>query len=179
MASSSQDRRWKSLLFWLKTEHGMNVENELLVETRDVKGYGRGLFASRRCRPSTTLFTVPAKALININTLRRIYAPKFVSDLTAVQQISMHLLLHRPREDDDALDPAYGPFISTMPRDFDSHPLTWLVKSKDFPETVIDRPEERLLKMLPPSPSRALNRLYKRFMDDWTAVYKLLVSTST
>lgn len=42
----------------------------------------------------------------------------------------MHLFIWRPKADEDSADPFFGPYISMLPRDFSSHPLTWLVLSK-------------------------------------------------
>ncbi|KAH9951338.1 SET domain-containing protein [Amylocystis lapponica] len=172
---SDDASRWASLLSWLKDTHGMSVDVDgLLVQCKDVPGAGRGLFASRACSPSTPLFTVPANALINTRTLAAIYPPrtyKRIQNLTAVQQISLHLLLHRPDGDQDSLDSSHGPYISTLPRDFVSHPLTWLVKHVDVGQDV---PEIDLLKSLPPSVSLALTNLHTRFLNDWTVVHSRL-----
>ncbi|KZT11365.1 SET domain-containing protein [Laetiporus sulphureus 93-53] len=165
----SDDQRWHRLLCWLRDAHGTDIGTErMLVKYGSVEGAGRGLFASKSCLPSTTLFTIPAKALINVDTL----GPMYISSrrgqmLTATQLISLHLFLHKPREDEDSLDPAFGPYISTMPRNFDSHPLSWLVKSK---QSQPQMPETLLLETLPPSVTAALTSLYNRFELDQRAV---------
>ncbi|GBE82304.1 hypothetical protein BKA93DRAFT_760434 [Sparassis latifolia] len=173
-ASSSlgmnDERRWRCLLSWLKNQHGMDVVDALLVECRDTKDAGKGLFATRACPPSTVLFTVPAKAMININTLSAIFSPR-VREMTAVQQISLYLLLHRPAQDEDSLDLVYGPYISTLPRDFSSHPVTWFMKRHTSNE---HDTESQLLKSLPPSVLAALENLSARFLKDWEVVNKCM-----
>lgn len=129
-------------------------------------------------KPSTTLFKVPAKALINTTTLAALYPPNHMRKLTAVQQITLHLLLWKPQGDEDSSDGAFGPYISTMPPEFDSHPLTWLVKLQNAQNDMKGSPEELLLKSLPPSVSAALNKLANRFRRDWAAVCRHLVSIS-
>ncbi|OSX65230.1 hypothetical protein POSPLADRAFT_1134102, partial [Postia placenta MAD-698-R-SB12] len=140
---------------------------------------GRGLFATQPCSPSATLFTVPGKALINTRTLAAIYPGGSLKNLTAVQQISMHLLLHRPAGDADSADPAFGPYISTMPRDFDSHPLTWLRRLENATQMDPLRTEETLLKCMSPSTRSALQLLWSRFQEDWNMVRNLSLLTTS
>ncbi|PSR74907.1 hypothetical protein PHLCEN_2v9441 [Hermanssonia centrifuga] len=164
-SNKKTSERWERLLYWLETEHGMHVgESGILVECRDSKDGGRGLFA-----PSSTLFTIPAKAMMNTRTLSSTYPPPADGpSLSAIQLISLHLLLHRPTEDCESLDAMFGPYISTLPRDFDSHPLTWLVQSQ------ISAPSRAvygvMLECIPPSVSAAIMRLSSRFWEDWRAV---------
>lgn len=119
---------------------------------------------------------MPGKALINTRTLAAIYPGGSLKNLTAVQQISMHLLLHRPAGDADSADPAFGPYISTMPRDFDSHPLTWLRRLENATQMDPLRTEETLLKCMSPSTRSALQLLWSRFQEDWNMVRSHLVS---
>ena len=116
---------------------------------------------------------------MNARTLRPLYAK---TELTAVQLISLHLCLHRPHEDGRSTDVHFAPYIDVLPREFDSHPLTWLVNrtlSSGGPGNVL---EYDLLSMLPPSVDVALKQIEARFEDDWKAVethvqsvWKLLV----
>ncbi|KAH0830552.1 hypothetical protein J3R83DRAFT_2006 [Lanmaoa asiatica] len=134
------------------------------------------LHAVPACQPGSLLFVVPPKALMNKMTLKWLYPPniRVVKTLTAVQLISMHLFIWRPRADNDSADPSFGPYISVLPRDFGSHPLTWLFLSK------LDKADDlqiSLLNSLPPSVSAALHRLHTRFWDDWCKVRTFLQRT--
>ncbi|EMD38538.1 hypothetical protein CERSUDRAFT_135411, partial [Gelatoporia subvermispora B] len=166
-AASDDTRRWERLLQWLKNVHGMDTGPDgLLVECKEVEGAGRGLIARNPCPPSSTLFTIPAKALVNVNTLAAVY-PTEQCKLSATQMISLHLLLHRPASEKNSLDPLFGPYISTIPRDFASHPLTWSLEQR---LTGIIVPQGRLLTLLPPSVSAALTALNRRFSGDWSVI---------
>ena len=110
---------------------------------------------------------------MNKMTLKPHYPPVVKASVTAVQLISMHLFIWRPKADEDSADPFFGPYISILPRDFGSHPLTWLVLSK---LNKVDDLRISLLNYLPPSVLAALHRLYTRFWDDWCKVRTFLVS---
>ena len=86
--------------------------------------------------------------------------------------ITLHLLLHRPGEDGISYDPTYGPYISTMPRDFDSHPLTWAMRSKLGQATAV---EKSLLASLPPAVLSMLRQQMEGFEGDWKAVREYVV----
>ncbi|TCD69710.1 hypothetical protein EIP91_006477 [Steccherinum ochraceum] len=175
MSKSSYDHQlWRSLLSWLETKHGMKTDSEhLRVECRNAPGSGKGLFLLKDCSRSSLLFKIPARALINIKTLSPFYpaavGPNGNLELSAVQMISLHLLLHKPSDEDGSisLDPTFGPYISTMPRDFSSHPCWWLVKQR-MGRTEVH--EDRLLESLPPSVMRELKLLSEKFWKDWSAV---------
>jgi hypothetical protein len=124
------------------------------------------------CKASEPLFTVPATALINVETLAMNY-PDHGSP-TATQLISLHLFLFRPEDEHDSADPLFGPFISIFPRmqEFDSHPLTWLVRRA----TNTGSPSQSaLLDLLPPHVSSSLVALKDRFFEDWNAVLRYMV----
>ncbi|KAJ7709925.1 hypothetical protein B0H17DRAFT_244694 [Mycena rosella] len=125
----------------------------LLVEPRESPSAGIGLFAVASIPASTPLFTIPARALLNSRSLAAHYPPA----LNAVQLIALHLCLYRPLHPSPSLDPLFGPYISTLPREFDSHPLTSHVKAAD--------PSQ-----LPPSVVNALARLHARYLHDWNTV---------
>ncbi|TFK54901.1 SET domain-containing protein [Heliocybe sulcata] len=159
--SANSNRRWERLLVWLRDEHGMKTgEEDLRVACRYRPGAGNGLYALDRCTPSTTLFTVPASALLNIRTLERRYPPRR-PPLSATQLVSLHLFLHRPEGESECKDPAFGPYISVLPRQFDAHPLTWRIR----------RTEGELLSRLPPSVSRVVDVVTQRFQIDWDTVF--------
>ena len=159
-------------------------------------GAGRGLFALRDCpvsRPEicvagntlilpssfqrgTTLFKVPSTALMNRTTVSKLYPGLRKRKLSGIQLVSLHLLLHKPSGDNDSLDPVFGPYISTLPRDFSSHPLTWMVKRTLKRE---DDWERRTLEYLPSSVIGKLTALYKRFWDDWEVISGVLVRCSS
>ncbi|KAJ7109358.1 hypothetical protein C8R44DRAFT_802311 [Mycena epipterygia] len=136
------------LVEWL--ELGPQERN---VEARETPGAGRGLFALTNIPPSTPFLTIPARALLNSRSL----VPHYPPGLNAVQLIALHLCLYRPLHPSHSLDPLFGPYISTLPREFDSHPLTSHVKAADARE-------------LPPSVDTALVRLHARYLHDWTTV---------
>jgi hypothetical protein len=91
--------------------------------------------------------------------------------LSAVQMISWHLFLHRPKGEDDSQDPLFGPYITMLPREFDSHPLTWTIMRKASEGEL----HASLLDLLPPSIQGSLTQLQDRFWQDWKAVSSCLV----
>ena len=121
----------------------------------------------------TTLFKVPSTALMNRTTVAKLYPQLHKRKLSATQLISLHLLLHKPSGDDDSSDPAFGPYISTLPREFSSHPLTWMVKQKLTQETDWER---RTLVFLPPGAARKCADLHMRFWKDWETLLSVIVS---
>ncbi|KAJ6596873.1 hypothetical protein DFH09DRAFT_1023264 [Mycena vulgaris] len=126
----------------------------LLVEPRATLSAGIGLFAVAEIPPKTPLFTIPAHSLVNSRSL----APHYLPGLNAVQLIALHLCLYRPLHSSQSLDPLFGPYISTLPPEFDSHPLTCHVKNAA--DTL----------QLPPSVASALVRLHARYLHDWHTV---------
>lgn len=125
----------------------------------------------RLLQRGTTLFKVPSTALMNRTTVAKLYPHLLKRKLSATQLISLHLLLHKPSGDDDSLDPSFGPYISTLPREFSSHPLTWMVKQKLKQES----DWERQSLLLPPGSARKCAELHKRFWKDWEALSLVLV----
>ena len=123
-------------------------------------------------QPSATLFTIPASAMINLRTLSPLYPAAGKLLLTANQMIPLHLVLHRPGEDGISRDPSWGPFISTMPRGFGSHPVTWAVRKRLGLATVL---EEDLLSLLPPTTASAVNDRVRPFMADMKAICEYAV----
>ncbi|KAI0781004.1 SET domain-containing protein [Trametes elegans] len=163
-------QRWERLLTWLRREHGMDTD-AMYVQARNAPGAGRGLFAVKEIPASTLLFQVPSTALMNGNTVPPLYPQIKKGKLSAVQFVSLHLLLHKPAGEDDSLDSTFGPYISTLPRDFSSHPLTW------FARGVLGKPESRtssFLDHLPPSTLQTVVRLHKRFRQDFKAVVDVM-----
>lgn len=120
-------------------------------------------------QPSEQLFAIPSTALINVATLAAHYPSS--SSLSPTQLISLHLFISRPMNGHDSDDAVFGPFISILPREFDSHPLTWMVRRK------VDNSGSPLLELLPPSITSALTALRKRFFKDWDIISKYNVST--
>ena len=122
------------------------------------------------------MLSVPASALINIKTLEpyyRLLCPSL--SLTATQLISLHLFLHRP-ENGKSTDPLFGPYISILPQEFESHPLTWLIKCKRQENSELT--SLNLLRNLSPTVVTALRRVGERFYDDWKVLRRFLVSPS-
>jgi hypothetical protein len=128
------------------------------------------LFALKDIPPSTPLFKIPAKAMINTRTLVGLY-PKTRPKLTATQIMSMHLFLFRlsPPEN-KAKDAAFGPYVSVLPSDFETHPLTWLIKSR------VSDGKRELLEYLPKDALKSLRNVSIRFDQDWERVSHYLVS---
>jgi hypothetical protein len=110
--------------------------------------------------------------MVNLKTLSPFYPPIGSSALTATQMVSLHLSLHRPRDDGVSHDPTFGPYISTMPHDFESHPINWAVR--DY-LGLANAAEKTSLASLPPAISSALRQQVQKFMADWKAVCKYLV----
>ena len=117
----------------------------------------------------TPLLTLPSKAKINMKTLG--HYPN-LKRLTATQLISLHLLLHKPAPGCESDDSHFGPYISVLPREFGSHPLTWVVHRTLGAQS---REEHILLRLLPPSVLFDLLLLEGRFWKDWEAVRQYLV----
>ncbi|CCL99118.1 uncharacterized protein FIBRA_01132 [Fibroporia radiculosa] len=192
MAEGNRDsERWNRMLTWLRDEHGMEMGEEgLFIESKSTAGnclwFSSPLSVKMRSfknqeedclrqetvrthlQPSAQLLTIPSTALINVKTLASVYtSPYSLKGLTAVQQMSLHLLMHRPEGEHDSLDPVFGPYLSTLPRNFDSHPLTWIVKLK---RTGAKASEMSMLESLPPSVTQSLRKLQDLFYEDWKAV---------
>ncbi|KAH9901320.1 SET domain-containing protein [Cubamyces lactineus] len=159
-------QRWERLLVWLRDKHGMDTA-ALRIEPRTVPGAGRGLFATKDIPPSSILFEIPSGALLNAATVLPLYPQIKEGQLSGTQLVSLHLLLHKPSGDADSSDPIFGPYITTLPRDFSSHPLTWLVNRQRKKEDAWSR---YLLDHVPPSAWQAISKLEKRFWKDWDAV---------
>ena len=107
--------------------------------------------------------------MINTKTLASHYPSP--SSLTATQLISLHLVLNRPSSNRKSLDPLFGPYISVLPRDFESHPLTWLLEQDAQQESI----GTKLLECLPPSATTALRDVFGKFLIDWKAVRHYMV----
>ena len=130
--------------------------------------------------PNTPILSIPAAGLLNARTLRNIYPAipleGFCSAtggflMNATQLLSLHLAMHRPKP--ESTDPHFGPYINMCPSDFESHPLTWIVRERMNNAS----PHERqLLSMLPPHVSEQLCGVCDRFRKDWTVAIQCLVS---
>ncbi|KIK59906.1 hypothetical protein GYMLUDRAFT_261879 [Collybiopsis luxurians FD-317 M1] len=142
---------WHKLFAWLNIDSG-----EIMVERRQVAGTDYyGLYTKKPIPPKTVLFAVPKYALLNSKTLASLYNLKDLGSLSAVQMISLHLLLHQEGGAD-----FFSPYISTLPRDFNYHPLTWMVKRDVGPS----------VQLLPPSVIRALQNISSKFRSDLSAI---------
>ncbi|KAL5529173.1 hypothetical protein ACEPAG_5147 [Sanghuangporus baumii] len=169
-----EKKLWRRLVSWMQTK-GFDA-SQLCVEPRPRKGARRGLFVTRTLHPSKKPFLViPAKALLNSRALSSMYrsialegfANTSSSDrlvISGIQLLSIHLALHRPAGHSFSKDPHYGPYIDTLPRDFDNHPLAWIIKEK---LSAAGSHETKLLRGLPPSVHKELEGVAKRFWNDW------------
>jgi hypothetical protein len=135
-------------------------------------GAGYGLFATRTIAPSTPLFNIPAKALMNSLTLAPHY-PSPPKGFTCTQYVALHLMIHRPKDAQAATDPLFGPYISVLPREFDAHPLTWLWKHEHGAPT--NSLQSQLLGTLPPRIMSKLDKMSNLFEVDWNTTKKYLV----
>ncbi|KAJ6547545.1 hypothetical protein B0H19DRAFT_954756 [Mycena capillaripes] len=134
----------------------LEIVGDLEIEPRATSA-GRGLFAAVAIAPSKPLFTIPARALLNCRTL----SPHYPPGLDAIQLIALHLCLYRPLDSFPSSDPLFGPYVSSLPREFDSHPLADHVQHRE--------------RNLPPSVATALARLHDRYLHDWCTVRGYLV----
>ncbi|KAF9477385.1 SET domain-containing protein [Pholiota conissans] len=160
---NTQHPRWNALIDWLAA-HGMDVSPEKFpVQARSSPDAGYGLFALRPIEPSIPLFSIPPKALLNSLTLAPHYPPA-QPKLTCTQFVSLHLLLHRPKKGHTSSDPLFGPYISVLPEDFDSHPLTWLWKKERRKNDLL---ETRLVEVLPSRVLAKLDKMGNLFEIDW------------
>ncbi|KAF9792401.1 hypothetical protein BJ322DRAFT_1151116 [Thelephora terrestris] len=139
------------------------------VERRPRAGYG--LFLTTPCPPLGPLFVVPPPALVNVKTLAPLYPGS--KRLSAHQLISLHLYLHKPLDStQESGDNLFGPFISILPREFDSHPLTWVIEQTLNGD---NEPGSTFLALLPRSTRFLLSTLAGRFQRDSNAVIKYLL----
>ena len=114
---------------------------------------------------------------MNIKTLAPMYSKSGKRPaLSAVQLLTLHLFLHRPREAAELRDPSFGPYIAVLPMHFDSHPLAWLVKRRTGKS--LSKLGEELLAFLPPNVLIALDKLAQRSDDDFSAICSYLVRSS-
>ncbi|KAF7304868.1 SET domain-containing protein [Mycena kentingensis (nom. inval.)] len=134
--------RGSTVLQWLNLD--------LPVELVQSQSAGRIIRATTHIPPSTPLFTIPARFLLNSRTLASHYPQP--SRLSAIQLISLHLSLYRPTQG-PSQDELFGPYIDTLPVEFDLHPLV--------------RPPTT---ELPPSVASALQELRDRYTQDLQAV---------
>lgn len=117
---------------------------------------------------------IPKSALLNSRTLRSIYPDVNLEGyerkskdklvLNGTQLLSIHLCLNRPHESGESEDVNFGPYITTLPREFNNHPLTWLVKKEQNLATTC---ETALLDVCPPGVLLELENVAKRFRKDW------------
>ncbi|KAF5381005.1 hypothetical protein D9615_003936 [Tricholomella constricta] len=171
-AAGQSHPHWQALLAWLNT-HGMNTSPEaMLVQAKSSPGAGHGLFALRSVEPATEILSIPSSALLNSATLSPCY-PRARRLLSATQLISLHLFLYRPTGSQASTDPLFGPYISVLPREFDSHPLTWMLNSQNEHNDV----GRALLITLPISVMCNLRKLADRFKADWRIVQQYLKDT--
>ncbi|GAA5957692.1 hypothetical protein JCM21900_002007 [Sporobolomyces salmonicolor] len=207
---SGTDLVWASLLAWLKTFDGAidPEKNVRLVHN----AAGRGLVARGDLAPDSLLISIPNAALLNLSTLRPLYRSPFHA-LTATQLLSLHLALQFRRHlfspsstsSSTAAEPStitprdkFWPFLATLPRVFETVPLSWSIESRstdklraDFDVDAADisllqrekditpgtrrkrQKQARLLELLPPGVRRRADDVERRFKEDWTTVQKL------
>lgn len=104
--------------------------------------------------------------MLNLRTLHPLYPTlydgrsKLKHGLTGIQLLALHLFVH-PQP---SADPHFGPYIDSLPREFNAHPLTWRIRSEN------DQAARELWNALPLSIQRAVENVRTRFVDDWRVV---------
>ncbi|KLO18588.1 SET domain-containing protein [Schizopora paradoxa] len=176
----NEQELFDEFFLWLKAK---GLQDPLLIEPRTREGAGKGLFVSRSIPANSIVVKLPSAALMNIRTLRNLYGDCNLEGYSAktggkmiflngTQLISLHLALHRPpRHGGRSTDPTFGPYISVLPKEFDSHPLTWLIKQNPAAFEEGDAAfGGGLLGHLPPSVSSELTTMSNKFLRDWDIV---------
>ena len=108
-----------------------------------------------------TILTIPRSALLNATSpgVDALQPPR--SQLAATQVVSLYLARHRPPSKPPS--PDFAPFIESLPRDFDSTPLThgeaWAP----------------IIALGPSSLQLAVADVERRLNEDWTRVQQAVV----
>ncbi|TDL27454.1 SET domain-containing protein [Rickenella mellea] len=183
---SGEDQLWDNLLRWLASK-GMDTSAENLPVhplASSHPGAGRGLFTTSDIQPHSPVLNIPASALLNVYTLAPIYpflpvdgrspfgvAETIFPPLSASQLLALHIAIHRPTGISESTDPCFGPYICTLPNDFASHPLMWVLGG----DKQAAKPDQAFwLNALPPSALVAVQAVAKRFNDDWETIVRCL-----
>lgn len=192
MASTAEV--WEGVLSWLDTFDGGSeaVRGVKLVDTPA----GRGLVAENKIKPDTILISVPNKALVNTSTLQALYPVRVTRGLTSTQMISLHLALQIRRQQfpssqrTSTTRDRYWPFLATLPRNFPTVPLTWMVGvmneetlrreynlgAEEAALAILDPREldkwRTLVQLMPRSVSVRAIDVERRFKSDWVVVKK-------
>lgn len=170
------------------------------IVVKDMKNFGRGIRAATSIKKTEMLLRIPHSFLLNFNTVVRhisrhnesiklqeayytsIYVPygevpetqytKIYSKLTmeemlglsSFQLLSLYICLEKQRGSSSF----WEPFINMLPEisDFDLAPLVWKALKVDH--------YEHLLKLLPNSTKRHMDKIYNRFQTDYNVVKNLL-----
>nr|GAT58701.1 predicted protein [Mycena chlorophos] len=131
---------WPALVNWLQIDPS--------VITHESAAAGRYLCATTDIAPSTVLFTIPARFLLNSRSLGSHYPNS--AQLSAVQLMSLHLCLYKPLGGAPSRDSLFGPYIDSLPTEFNHHP--WEPTNE------------------PPSVVMAMQELRARYDEDLAAV---------
>ncbi|KAG7092439.1 hypothetical protein E1B28_008794 [Marasmius oreades] len=140
---------WTQLLQWLDIPAPP-------VSPKESARTGYALVADRPLTPNQPLFTIDTDKILNIKTLTPLYPNH---RLSATQLIALHLVLSRANKRE------FGPYVATLPTNFDFHPLSWYTEGS-----------ERAL-YLPPSHANSLKMLAVRFCNDREASYRYMVDS--
>ena len=170
------------------------------IAVKDMKDFGRGIRAASPIKKKEMLLRIPHSFLLNFNTVVRhisryndsiklqeayytsIYVPygeiqedhytKIYSRLTmeemlglsSFQLLSFYICFEKQRGSSSF----WKPFIDMLPEtsDFDLAPLVWKVLKVDH--------YEELLKLLPNSTKRHMDKIYDRFQTDYNVVKDLI-----
>lgn len=135
-------------------------------------------------KPRERVLKIPSVALLNTRNLKDLYPSLPIegisksrkdgpTPLTGVQLLSLHISLSRPGDEGKSRDPHFGPYIETVPRHFEFHPLWWMAMKQ---QGLASQLETSILDILPPSVSSALRAVHQRLQDDWDNVTASLVS---
>lgn len=180
------------LMGWLLSE-GTNCSISDSIHVAATSYGGRGLFSKDDIRPKQRLIKISHQYLLNFTNIlahitswghgqvyNKMRLPEFARHtddvtecyaqlelktllkMTSFQIVSMYICLERHRGDRSW----WRPFWNCLPpvSDFESSPLTWRINGKST-------------KTLPRSTQRHCDKMYHRFMEDFTTVTEILRDT--
>lgn len=129
-------------------------------------------------QPNSALFTIPRAALMNKKTLHALYAdphhPLFSQErnlrtLSATQLLTLHLAIFNGRKDERSCCVRFGPYIDSLPRSFDEHPLSWIQPGNKF---------QGLSTLVPKRVLSKLREVDNRYIHDATHTRRFKVRTN-
>ncbi|KAG0146805.1 hypothetical protein CROQUDRAFT_43866 [Cronartium quercuum f. sp. fusiforme G11] len=191
---ATAEQKWSTLLEWL-SEKGAETNSFKATLHLDKLGY-RGLVATEDISEGVPILSIPGSALLNSSTLpNRLKKEIDRQGWSSVQALSLFLAENRPgRKSPDLQDQDYyfAPFVASLPTEFPSVPLTWILENllgdlskiivsdtrvlSQFESNVRDQKHEglhgraKLLRMVTTSMANVCHEVTKRFIEDWKAL---------